>query len=61
MQALLTLNSCPMFTFNGRDAHRILAAARVSLPFSRSIGEILPDRQKSEDDEVSSLGLLWTL
>ncbi|KAG6873909.1 hypothetical protein C0995_009689 [Termitomyces sp. Mi166 len=51
-QALLTLNSCPMFTFNGRDAHRPLVAARVSLPFTRFIKEILPDRQKTEDDEA---------
>ncbi|KAF8183107.1 Chs5p-Arf1p binding protein [Mycena galopus ATCC 62051] len=50
--ALLTLNSCPMFTFNGRDAHRQLAPARVHLPFHRSIGEILPDRLKMEDDEA---------
>ncbi|KAJ6606688.1 chaps family protein [Mycena sp. CBHHK59/15] len=50
--ALLTLNSCPMFTFNGRDAHRALTPARVHLPFHRSIGEILPDRVKTEDDEA---------
>ncbi|KAJ7753788.1 Chs5p-Arf1p-binding proteins-domain-containing protein, partial [Mycena metata] len=50
--ALLTLNSCPMFTFNGRDAHRQLTPSRVHLPFHRSIGEILPDRVKSEDDEA---------
>ncbi|KAK2465571.1 hypothetical protein APHAL10511_002463 [Amanita phalloides] len=50
--ALLTLNSCPMFTFNGRDAHRILPSTRVHLPFHRQIGEILPVRQKSEDDEA---------
>ncbi|KAJ7443498.1 Chs5p-Arf1p-binding proteins-domain-containing protein [Mycena galericulata] len=50
--ALLTLNSCPMFTFNGRDAHRQLTASRVHLPFHRSIGEILPDRVKTEDDEA---------
>ncbi|KAG6853381.1 hypothetical protein C0991_004842 [Blastosporella zonata] len=50
--ALLTLNSCPMFTFNGRDAHRTLVAAKVHLPFTRSIGEILPDRQRTEDDEA---------
>ncbi|KAJ7793426.1 Chs5p-Arf1p-binding proteins-domain-containing protein [Mycena olivaceomarginata] len=50
--ALLTLNSCPMFTFNGRDAHRQLTPARVHLPFHRSIGEILPDRVKTEDDEA---------
>ncbi|KAJ7098230.1 Chs5p-Arf1p-binding proteins-domain-containing protein [Mycena epipterygia] len=50
--ALLTLNSCPMFTFNGRDAHRVLTPSRVHLPFHRSIGEILPDRVKTEDDEA---------
>ncbi|KAJ3824664.1 Chs5p-Arf1p-binding proteins-domain-containing protein [Lentinula raphanica] len=50
--ALLTLNSCPMFTFNGRDVHRNLTPARVHLPFARPIGEILPDRVKTEDDEA---------
>ncbi|KAF7291933.1 hypothetical protein MIND_01218800 [Mycena indigotica] len=50
--ALLTLNSCPMFTFNGRDAHRPLTPARIHLPFHRSIGEILPDRAKTDDDEA---------
>ncbi|KAF8717627.1 hypothetical protein AX14_012084 [Amanita brunnescens Koide BX004] len=50
--ALLTLNSCPMFTFNGRDAHRVLPSTRVHLPFHRQIGEILPERQKTEDDEA---------
>ncbi|KAF8156857.1 chaps family protein [Crassisporium funariophilum] len=49
--ALLTLNSCPMFTFNGRDAHRALAASKVHLPFHRPIGDILPERHKTEDDE----------
>jgi len=52
MQALLTLNSCPMFTFNGRDAHRALPATKIHLPFHRPIGEILPERHKTEDDEV---------
>lgn len=51
-QALLTLNSCPMFTFNGRDMHRPLSPAKISLPFHRAIGEILPERTKTEDDEV---------
>ncbi|TFK20379.1 chaps-domain-containing protein [Coprinopsis marcescibilis] len=50
--ALLTLNSCPMFTFNGRDAHRTLPVTKIHLPFTKSIGEILPDRVKTEDDEV---------
>lgn len=50
--ALLTLNSCPMFTFNGRDAHRTLPVAKIHLPFHRAIGEILPERVKTEDDEA---------
>jgi hypothetical protein len=54
-KALLTLNSCPMFTFNGRDSHRNLNPPRINLPFQRSIGEILPERQKTEDDEVRYL------
>lgn len=48
--ALLTLNSCPMFTFNGRDAHRALVPAKVHLPFQRQIGDILPEKIKSDDD-----------
>ncbi|EPQ53723.1 chaps-domain-containing protein [Gloeophyllum trabeum ATCC 11539] len=50
--ALLTLNSCPMFTYNGRDAHRPLTPARVHLPSKRPITDILPERQKTEDDEA---------
>ncbi|KIM78232.1 hypothetical protein PILCRDRAFT_98461 [Piloderma croceum F 1598] len=50
--ALLTLNSCPMFTFNGRDAHRSLPTARLNLPFQRPIGEILPEKQKTADDDA---------
>lgn len=50
--ALLTLNSCPMFTFNGRDAHRVLPPSKVHLPFDKPIGEILPERGRTEDDEV---------
>ena len=50
--ALLTLNSCPMFTFNGRDAHRTLPVAKIALPFQRPIGDILPERTKTEDDEA---------
>ncbi|KZT24160.1 chaps-domain-containing protein [Neolentinus lepideus HHB14362 ss-1] len=50
--ALLTLNSCPMFTYNGRDAHRPLTPARIHLPSKRPITDILPERQKNEDDEA---------
>ena len=41
-----------MFTYNGRDAHRNLAPARVHLPPKGTIVEILPERAKTEDDEV---------
>lgn len=51
--ALLTLNSCPMFTYNGKDAHRALTPAKVHLPFSKPIGEILPDRTRNDEDDVS--------
>ncbi|KAI0305206.1 chaps-domain-containing protein [Multifurca ochricompacta] len=50
--ALLTLNSCPMFTFNGRDAHRTLTALRLHLPIKAAVAEILPEREKTEDDEA---------
>ncbi|KAJ7457129.1 Chs5p-Arf1p-binding proteins-domain-containing protein [Mycena galericulata] len=45
---LLTLNSCQMFTCNGRDAHRQFTPSRVHLPFH----EILPNRMKTEDEEA---------
>lgn len=41
-----------MFTYNGRDAHRNLTPARMNLPNKQAIAEILPDRRKTEDDEV---------
>ncbi|KAL0958001.1 hypothetical protein HGRIS_000176 [Hohenbuehelia grisea] len=50
--ALLTLNSCPMFTFNGRDAHRTLPTSRVNFPFDRPIAEVLPEKARTEDDEA---------
>lgn len=50
--ALLTLNSCPMFTFNGRDTQRQISPAKVHLPLHRPILEILPERSKTEDDEA---------
>lgn len=42
-----------MFTFNGRDMHRPLTPSKIHLPFHRAIGEILPEKTKTEDDEVS--------
>jgi len=60
IQALLTLNSCPMFTFNGRDSHRVLPASRVHLPFQRMIGDILPERVKTDEDQVRFVPHLLT-
>ena len=48
-----------MFTFNGRDTHRSLQTARVHLPFQRPIGEILPEKQKTSDDEVPILPFVY--
>jgi hypothetical protein len=50
--ALLTLNSCPMFTFNGRDQHRNLTPAKIHLPTKQAILDVLPERTKTEDDDV---------
>ena len=41
-----------MFTFNGRDAHRNLTALRLHLPTKAAVIEILPEREKTEDDEA---------
>ena len=60
-QALLTLNSCPMFTYNGRDAHRQPPSARVHLPPKGTIVEILPERQKTEEDQVTPFAFLSAL
>ena len=43
-----------MFTFNGRDAHRTLPALKLHLPFARPIGDILPEKIKTEDDEADA-------
>ena len=45
--ALLTLNSCPMFTYQDKDAPRMPEPARVMLP-------ILPDTTLDELDESST-------
>ncbi|KAI5120599.1 hypothetical protein M0805_008076 [Coniferiporia weirii] len=52
--ALLTLNSCPMFTYNGRDAHRNITPSRINLPYKPAIADILPERLKTEDDEADT-------
>jgi hypothetical protein len=43
-----------MFTFNGRDAHRSLTASRLHLPIKASVAEILPEHEKTDDDEADS-------
>ena len=43
-----------MFTFNGRDAHRSLTASRLHLPIKASVAEILPEREKTDDDDADS-------
>lgn len=50
--ALLTLNSCPMFTYNGRDTHRAIPTSRVNIPVKRQISDLLPEKQRTEDDEA---------
>jgi Chs5-Arf1p-binding protein BUD7/BCH1 len=43
-----------MFTFNGRDAHRSLTALRLHLPVETTVAEILPEREKTDDDEADA-------
>lgn len=51
--ALLTLNSCPMFTFNERDLHRMPSPARTHLPVKRFIAESnILDEESARDNEA---------
>jgi len=51
--ALLTLNSCPMFTFNDRDLHRMPTPAKTHLPVKKFIAESnILDEESSRDNEV---------
>jgi hypothetical protein len=51
--ALLTLNSCPMFTFNERDLHRMPTPARTHLPIKKFIAESnLLDEESARDNEA---------
>lgn len=51
--ALLTLNSCPMFTFNERDLHRMPAPAKTHLPVKKFIADSnLLDDESARDNEV---------
>lgn len=57
--ALLTLNSCPMFTFNERDLHRMPTPAKTHLPVKKFIAESnILDEESSRDNEVGGL-LPW--
>ncbi|KAJ9645966.1 bud site selection protein [Coniosporium tulheliwenetii] len=47
--ALLTLNSCPMFTYQDKDAPRTPEPLRISLP-------IMPESQCDEIDDTSAAG-----
>jgi hypothetical protein len=53
-QALLTLNSCPMFTFNERDLHRMPTPSRTHLPIKKYIADSnILDDDSSRDNEVN--------
>ena len=54
--ALLTLNSCPMFTFNERDLHRMPAPMRTHLPVKKFIADSnILDEESARDNEVGDL------
>lgn len=55
-EALFTLNSCPMFTYNERDLHRMPTPARSHLPVKGFIAESnLLNEESARDNEVSLL------
>lgn len=41
-----------MSTFNGRKAYRSLIAARFNLPVEKTLSEVLPEREKINDNEA---------
>ncbi|KAL1413575.1 bud site selection protein [Vanrija albida] len=52
-KALLTLNSCPMFTFNERDLHRMPTPARTHLPVLKYIADSgIIDEESARDNEA---------
>jgi len=57
--ALLTLNSCPMFTYNERDLHRMPPPARTHLPTKQFISDsqILEGEGQEEDTDPALLRL----
>lgn len=58
--ALLTLNSCPMFTYNERDLHRMPTPARSHLPMKDFIAQsgILDDEANSANNNDADVALL---
>ncbi|KAK4689842.1 hypothetical protein P7C73_g263, partial [Tremellales sp. Uapishka_1] len=59
--ALLTLNSCPMFTFNERDLHRMPTPAKTHLPVKKFIAESnILDEESARDNEIGWDELLRT-
>lgn len=59
-QALLTLNSCPMFTYNDRDLHRMPPPSRVHLPMQEFIASsgILADEASAQVNNDADIALL---
>ena len=52
--ALLSLNACPMFTFNDRDLHRMPAPAKTHLPVKKFLAESnILDEESARDNEVN--------
>ncbi|KIR98993.1 ChAPs family protein [Cryptococcus deuterogattii 2001/935-1] len=52
-QALLTLNSCPMFTYNERDLHRMPTPAKSNMPIKKFIADSnLVDEDSSRENEA---------
>ncbi|KAL7422419.1 bud site selection protein [Cryptotrichosporon argae] len=59
-QALLTLNSCPMFTYNERDLHRMPTPAKTHLPVKKFIADsniLDDDAGASNEADVALLRL----
>ncbi|KAF8903588.1 hypothetical protein BGZ58_006584, partial [Dissophora ornata] len=50
--ALLTLNSCPMFTFNERDLQRMPKPAKAHLPIRNDIDLSLIDDETGREHEA---------
>ncbi|KAG9082942.1 hypothetical protein FS749_006450, partial [Ceratobasidium sp. UAMH 11750] len=58
--ALLTLNSCPMFTYNERDLHRMPTPARTHLPvreFIKDSGILDEDSARDNEADIALLRL----